>query len=459
MANGLGFVRSNRSLKTLLRFLSLAAAFSIAAPAQHIPAPAASTPPPPKARTLSDRFPERPSRPPAITIPVDPLGFVAPGAYFLGSRNSLASLDFLGEDRLLFTFRVPGLLHRDLLNGEDSDERRIRALVLSLPQGAIEAEAAWTVHDRTRYLWALNNGRFLLRDRNNLFEGDASLKLKPLLDFPGSLLWIEFDPAQKFLVTNSREPVAKSAASGAPQALNPSTAAASVTTDQDSTAPDVPPDLVVRILRRDTGQVMLVSRVRAAVHLPINSQGYVENLRVDGPNWLLNLGYFTGGSRLLGHVQSTCEPVDDFLTENVILASACGPTGESTLVALTTAGQTLWITRAPLTEVWPLHTIAANGSRLAWETLDTSHPVDSLEPIQGGDIKGQSVTILDAATGDIALVSPVSPILDAGGNVAISPSGRRVALLNAGAIQIFDLPPPAPLPTAADSAPISPPTP
>ena len=57
------------------------------------------------------------------------------------------------------------------------------------------------------------------------------------------------------------------------------------------------------------------------------------------------------------------------------------------------------------------------------------------------DVKEQSVTVFDAATGDIALVSPLSPILDAGGNVAISPSGRRVALLNAGAIQIFDLPP------------------
>jgi len=50
------------------------------------------------------------------------------------------------------------------------------------------------------------------------------------------------------------------------------------------------------------------------------------------------------------------------------------------------------------------------------------------------------VTVFDGANGDIVLVSPVSPILDAGGNVAISPSGRRVALLNAGAIQVFDLP-------------------
>jgi len=442
MANGLGFVRKAERREAL--FL-VAVTLALASPAQRIPDAASQSQPPVKERTLSARFPAKPSLPPTVTIPAEALGFVAPGPFFLGSRNSLASLDFLGDDRLLFTFRVPGLLHRDLMNGADSDERLIRALVLSLPQGAIEAEAAWTVHDRIRYLWPLPNGEFLLRDRDTLFEGDAALKLKPLLDFPGPLLWVEFDPARKLLITNSSEPVAKPPSAGAAQALNPSTAAAAVTTDQDPAAPATPPDFVVRILRRDTGQVLLVSRARHTIHLPINSEGYLENLRADGPNWLLSLGLFTGGSKLLGGVRSTCEPKDDFLTEQVVLVSGCGNSGESTLAALTTSGQTLWIAHAPLTEVWPMHIAAAGGSRIAWETLDTSHPVDSLEPIQGGDIKEQSVTVFDTATGDIALVSPVSPILDAGGNVAISPSGRRVALLNAGAIQVFDLPAPPPL--------------
>ena len=121
----------------------------------------------------------------------------------------------------------------------------------------------------------------------------------------------------------------------------------------------------------------------------------------------------------------------------------CGPAGESDLVAMTTAGRTLWETKAPPTEVWPQLAVAANGSRLAWETLDTTHPIYAYAPMDAGDIKEQSVTVFDAANGDIVLVSPVSPILDAGGNVAISPSGRRVALLNAGAVQVFELPAPA----------------
>ena len=177
--------------------------------------------------------------------------------------------------------------------------------------------------------------------------------------------------------------------------------------------------------------------------------GYLENLRSRGTEWVLNLSYFTGGSRMLGHVESTCEPDDQFLTEQEILATGCGPSGESNLVAMTTGGRVLWESQAPPTEVWPQLALAANGSRLAWETLDATHSIYAYAPVDAGDVKEQSVTVFDAADGEIALVSPVSPILDAGGNVAISPLGRRVALLNAGAIQVFDLPPATALPAAA----------
>ena len=195
-----------------------------------------------------------------------------------------------------------------------------------------------------------------------------------------------------------------------------------------------------------SGEVMLVSRVRSAVHLPINSIGYIENLRGRGTQWVLNLSYFTGGTRMLGSVDSACEPDDNFVSEQEILVTGCGPAGESKLVAMSTEGRTLWVSRAPSTEMWPQLTVAPNGSRLAWATLDVNHAVNSYAPIGAEDVKEQSVTVFDAANGDIALVTPLSPILDAGGNVAISPSGRRVAVINAGAIQVFELPPPPPLP-------------
>ncbi|MGB6745711.1 MAG: hypothetical protein WBE38_18830 [Terracidiphilus sp.] len=417
---------------------------------------------PVKPRLLPDHFPLQPTVAPTLSIPIDPLGFSPPGPLYLGSRNALASLDFIGEDKLLFTFRFPGLLHRDGTGGVNGDERQIRALVLSLPSGAVEAEATWTLHDRARYLWMLNDGRFLLRDRNNLLVGDSSLALKPFLQFPGPLLWLELDPSQQYMVTDSYEP--PSVAAKTDDGLSPSTASASITQDatqggtqdaaQDATQDPATseddsgatPDTVVRILRRDTGKVMLISRVRTTVHLPINSIGYLENLRGQRWEWLLNMSYFRGGSATLGSVDSNCDLTNDFLSEKLILVTACTPDGGDRLVAMTTEGRELWIDLTPAVAIWPELTVSPGGLRIARETLGVAHPVNSYAPLDSDDIKGQWLTVYDAATGDMALETPVSPPLDAGGNVAISPSGRRVAAVNAGAIQIFDLPAPPPLP-------------
>jgi len=74
-------------------------------------------------------------------------------------------------------------MHREPEDRAWSDERQIRAVVLALPAGNVAAEALWTVHDRVRYLWMLKDGHFLLRDRDGLEQGDATLELKPLLLF------------------------------------------------------------------------------------------------------------------------------------------------------------------------------------------------------------------------------------------------------------------------------------
>jgi hypothetical protein len=178
---------------------------------------------------------EKPSQPPAFSIAVAPLGFSPPGPIYLGQQNSLASLDFLDENRLLFTFRVPGLIRREAEDTASSAERQIRAVVLTLPEGTVQAEALWTVHDRVRYLWMLKDGHFLFRDRDSLQLGDATLELKPFLRFPGPLLWIGMDPQQQLLATESVEPAAKKPAG------------------QTAPEPRTQTDLVVRILRRDHG--------------------------------------------------------------------------------------------------------------------------------------------------------------------------------------------------------------
>jgi hypothetical protein len=395
---------------------------------------------------LPGRLPVKPSLDPVFAIPVEPLGFSAPGALYLGQRNSLVSLDFLDENRLLFTFRVPGLIRREGGDGGVNQERQIRALVLALPSGAVSAEALWTVHDRAQYLWMLKDGHFLLRDRDSLERGDATLQLKPFLRFPGPLVWLEMDPEHKFLVADSREPTEVAAQPGV--VPSPETASADIVVAGQTQA-SAQPEMEVRILSRETGKVMLMSRVRSTVHLPINSDGYLESLRARGAAWLLSLKYFSGGSTILGQVDSACAPRFDFLSQRVVLVTACNSWGAGDLVAITTTGRRLWVDRTSETTIWPLLIRSPDGLRLAREALAVSHAVNASSPLDSQDIKGQLVQVLDAADGKVALETTASPMLDAGGNVAISPSGRRVAVLNAGAIQVFELPSPPPLPDLA----------
>ena len=371
----------------------------------------------------------------AFTIPVEPLGFFAPGAIYQGQRESLVSLDFLDEDHLLFTFHAPGLMRRQD-NPGGGDEREIRAVVLALPTGTVNAEALWTLHDRGRYLWMMNDGHFLLRNQNDLQLGDASLELKPSLHFQGPLLWLELNPAQDLVATDSREPAGTNPKPGSV----PSPGAASAWINSDEVKSYAQPDIVLRILSRATGQVMLVSRTRTTVHLPINSDGFVESLPGKGHEWVLNLNAFKGGNRIMGKLDSMCAPSVEFVSNPEVLITTCNPDGSRWMVAMSTDGKRLWNVAKPPTQIWPRLIMAPNGLRLARETLVVTHPIDTFAPLSFDDVKGQLVEVYDAITGKVDLTAPASPILDGGGNVALSPSARRVAVLDAGAIQVYELP-------------------
>jgi hypothetical protein len=368
---------------------------------------------------------------------VEPLGFSAPGALYLGRRISMASLDFMDEDRLLFTFRVPGLIHRDA-GDEEGTERQIRAVLLDLPSGTVEAETVWTLHDRARYLWMLKDGQFLVSDGKELKQGNAMLELKPVLRFPGPLLWFDLDASQQFLVTGTWEPLAtKTAATG----FRPRPEMAGTEAENQG-------DVLLRIVHRDSGQVMLATRLENGIHLPIGDHGYLESLRAHGIDWQLNLHGFDGTVTPLARLTSTCGPASDFASAQELVAWVCTALGDHRLEAMTSTGRLLWHQDLSEQEMWPQLVFARNGSRIAQETLVVSRSVNASSPLTTEDIRGQRVSVYDAATGHQALRTVVSPILDAGGNVAISPSGRRVAVLRAGRLEVFELPPAPPVPAS-----------
>jgi hypothetical protein len=395
-------------------------------------------------RKTVDQYPLSPSLPPAFTISVGPLGFSVPGENYLLRRQSLVSIDFIDEDRILFTFHVSGLMERDADDKREGQKQQIRALVVTLPSGEIESQGAWIVPDRSRYVWMLNDGHFLLRVPDGLDEGDAQLKMTSYLRLPGQLLWIQMDPGQQFMITNSLESAAAAQKAGesGPSAADPPAAAADGQQHGEQSV------LVARTMKLASRDVMRVSRVpwtSQTFDWPMNSEGYLERSHDSGNQWLLKLNSFAGGDRVLARIRSGCPPEYNYVSDSELLVTTCDPNTGWKLAAMSTGGDSLWEAKTGTNTMWPLLVMTPSGSRIARETLLLKRSAGRYKHLLGAtDIQGQMVRVFDAANGKIVLEAPLTPILDGGGNVAISPSGQRVAILNAGAIQIFQLPPPPP---------------
>ena len=448
----------------LLSVVALAATGLVLCPSGFSQSQSALIAPAPKESKHKKTTPPPDSGPhPSISIPVTPLGFAPPATFYLGDRITQVSLNFLNEDSILFTFRIPGLIEREHTSAsqkssEDSsqDERNIRAVVLSLPSGKVTTEAVWRLHDYSRYLWMLNGDHFLLRDRNLLQMGDAALHLEPFLRFPGSIKSIELDPRQQLLVANTIEPPAPETKEGASSDSKPSTGPEIASTTPSGTFRlDNPADSrpenqrLLRILRMVDGKVLLFTRLEgAAPHLPVDGEGFYDAIRGNGPYWLISYRTFSGADTPILQVESTCYPSLDAMAPGLVLASACTGDAGRKLIALTRDKHRLWDAATPPTWVWPL--LVQSGPRLARATLDVTHPIGPMTPLDREDIRGQTVQVYDLATGRVAITVRASPVLDGGGGFALSSSGNRLAVLNAGAIQIFDLPPAPPLPTEGD---------
>ncbi len=370
-----------------------------------------------KRKPKPDLLPAVPNQTPSLAIPVSALGYGTPSSTYLGRHYSLFSLDFLDNNRLLFSLRAPGLLAREA--GEDTADRQMKAFVLKLPDGPVESQTLWTVPDRARYVWMLRNGHFLLRDRDGLKIGDASLQTRLLLPLTGGFQSLEIDPGGRTIVVHTLE-----------------------RTGSDPTAAT---EIVTRVVQVESGQVLRTTHSSALAEQPINAEGSLEVVHDNKyDQWSLRLTPFSGDPHVLGRIESTCLPSPSFVSDSEILVAGCDPAHVPKLTAFSTDGRVLWQSEAPLSYAPPLLMTRPDGSRFVRESIVLKkRPSPGTDTLWVKAVRGQVVRVFDAGTGKVVLETPVAPILDAGGNVALSPSGR-VAVLNNGSIQVFDLPPPPP---------------
>jgi hypothetical protein len=377
---------------------------------------------------------------PVARIPVQPLGYRPPGKLYLLARYSSSSLEFLDPTHVLLTFREPHLLVRQ--QSSDGLDQVVEADVLEVPTGKIVAHDEWLLHDRGRYLWKLGENRVLLRIGSLLFEVDDKLHLKRLYQSPTELEEVQISPDGKLLVVENElerhtqeehERLVRQAAlrGGAPPAE----------------------DVQVQMMRLDQPKLMLSAHADAAGDLPATADGFfMQQQRKEGL-WELRFQPYEkaaagdGGGTPVAEIQSTCDPTEKVLNSQSVLVLSCRPGHNDRFVAAYSLNQQkLWDGAWQSNYTWPAFRVSQNGASVAISWLAVSRPVSAREPIDDDEVQNQVLSVLDSHSGNLRFALPLKPIVSAGGNFALSADGSRLAVLNGGAVEIYDLPAPAPPP-------------
>lgn len=143
--------------------------------------------------------------------------------------------------------------------------------------------------------------------------------------------------------------------------------------------------------------------------------------------------------------ESACDPSAKVLNEQSVLILSCRPGHDDRFVAAYSLDRRkLWDGRWQSNFTWPAFRVAQNGTSVAISWLAVNHAVSASAAINDEDVQNQVLSVLDSRTGGLRLALLLKPIVSAGGNFALSADGNRLAVLNKGAIEIYDLPPPPP---------------
>jgi hypothetical protein len=379
-----------------------------------------------------------PSVVPTVRIEVGPLGYVAPSPAYLDYKMGLVSLDFIDSGHLLFTFHSNGLMRRIPGDPADDDDQVIHAEVLEIASGKVLRQTDWRMHDKGRYLWALQDGKFLVRQRNSLFLTDSSLELRPYLTFDTNLQGVEVSPGRTLMVVETQKFLA-------PGQENDAEGDVPVLTSPSLVAPEEHRQKRTEILLlRPGGKTALAEgEMLHPVTLPLLEDGFLDVIEGKQPKqWVVEKKLLNKTTEEIGDVQSSCTPELVPLSEKAVLAQDCPLNGidGNAVSALSLAGGVLWEGLWQSKYIWGTFDFALDGSRFAYGSLEMSREVGAFDSFGEADVVAQPVGVFDTESGKLELVKDASPILSGGQNYALSADGRRFAILRAGAIEVYDLP-------------------
>ena len=376
----------------------------------------------------------RASSVPSVTLPLESFGYRPRlNAMALHYGYTSATISFVDKDHVLLTFSARKLLKRTPDQREEDDDHAVLAEVIHLPDGKVVRETEWRMHDRAPYLWPLANGRFLLRERGDLYTIDplhsagTSIERQRLFHSSDDIETVQFSPSRDLLLVET-------------------SSARKVGDDPDEQKDRPVSAKFYRVSTDSSGNLRLVSRGEAIAHdafsIAFTSMGVLQTVKEDRTHWGFDFHPFIGKNIELAGFTSTCRPHSIFVSDAEFFAYGCrGGEDRRLLGGFNLLAEAKWVFTLDDPPLWlAVETAPANGRFAVRSTLTTGAAQES-DRLEQSEIRGEEVRVYGSREGEELLRVICSPAQRPGGNFALSPDGLKLAVLAETNLQVYNLPP------------------
>ncbi len=368
---------------------------------------------------------------PAYSISTREMGYREPLFERLVTGHFPVSLNFFTLDRLLFTFNTRGLLERGVEHCDAlyDDDQLVHAALISLPDGKALDETKWQLHDHDRYIWPVHNG-VLLRRCHGFELLQNSLQGHRIMDFPARPMLVVTSPDGRAIVveTQHEKHTSEEHARLLEKAMR-----------GEGTIPFE--DIDLNIISLDSAAMVGIAHEHSPVNVPVVRDGFYNTLAAGHGHWIVTFQPFNGKPAQVAKIESNCGPPLVPLSNDAFLVATCvSALNYHVLLAYNREGKELWRDEWLNNLSRPVFAFAANNERFAVATVHTNSTVEGFGVLGEDAARFEDITVYSTNKGEPLLAVSISPPYATGQNFALSPDGAQLAVLNHGAIEVYDVP-------------------
>lgn len=342
--------------------------------------------------------------------------------------DTATTVHFLGDSKVLVTFPSHALVKRTGSERPTDSPRSVRAVLIDVESQTVERVLDWIVDDHNRFVWPLGQN-LLVHDGQVLrlygpgFEEIAALPL----DMP--LAAIRASPDGEHLLLGQLHELHTAEEH---QAL--------VESDKHGAQEEVLWSMLDAHLQRIRELGISSSLVPTPVLL---NDGMVELRKGRSPGWFLVGRTWEGGAeKVLGSLRSSCTPTLDDVAPNLLTVATCDVNGDGTHTFVVRGDGSPVLDQASSSQDLPLWFAAASASpEVATMSTRASNAYTRGLLFYLSVIQSQAIEVFGTEQGEIIARVPVKEASPYQKPFALSPDGRKLALIAGQNLRIYALQP------------------